>query len=196
MSKFLKRIYDWTLRISEHKHAAWGLAAVSFIESSVFPIPPDIILIPMCIAKRNRAFHYATICTVSSVLGGLLGYAIGYGFYEQFGKHIIEFYGLSAKFSELQAKYAVWGGWLIFAKGLTPFPYKIITILSGLLHLNLVTFIIASIFGRAIRFFLVAGLLWKFGAPIQEFIEKRLVLVTCIFLILLIGGFVGIKYIL
>jgi membrane protein YqaA with SNARE-associated domain len=194
--KLLRRLYDWTLRIAAHKHAAWGLAGVSFIESSVFPIPPDALLIPMCIANRRKSFHYATICTVSSVIGGLLGYAIGYYFYDQFGKHIIEIYGLTQKFGALQEKYTEWGGWIIFAKGLTPFPYKIVTILSGVMHLNLSTFIIASIFGRAVRFYLVAGLLWKFGAPIQQFIEKRLALVTGLFLVLLIGGFIGLRYLL
>lgn len=196
MKTVIRRLYDWALRLAAHKQAAWWLAAVSFIESSVFPLPPDAVLIPMCIANRKRAFLYATICTVASVLGGLLGYYIGYAFYEALGAKIIAFYGMEMKFAALQLKYDVWGGWIIFAKGLTPIPYKILTILSGVLHLSLGTFIIASIFSRAIRFFLVAGLLWKFGAPIQAFIEKRLMLVTIGFLLLLIGGFIALKYVL
>lgn len=194
MTKFIRRLYDWTLRLSAHRHAEGWLAAISFIESSVFPVPPDAILIPMCIANRDKAFRYAFICTVSSVAGGLLGYAIGHFFYDILGRHIIELYGMAEKFDALKIKYDAWGGWIIFGKGLTPFPYKIITILSGLLSLNLAVFITASVFSRAIRFYLVAALLWKFGAPIQEFIEKRLMLVTTVFLLLLIGGFVGIKY--
>jgi membrane protein YqaA with SNARE-associated domain len=196
MADLLRRLYDRVLNISSHRHAVWGLAAVSFIESSVFPIPPDIVLIPMCISNRRKSFHYAGICTVSSVLGGLLGYAIGYFLFEEIGQKIINLYGMADKFGALQGKYAEWGGWIIFAKGLTPFPYKIITILSGVLHLGLPVFIVASIFSRAIRFYLVAGLVWKYGAPIQTFIEKRLMLVTCFFLLLLIGGFAAIKYIL
>ncbi len=137
MTKLIRSLYDWTLRLAAHKHATWWLAIVSFVESSVFPIPPDVVLIPMCIAERDKAFRYATICTASSVVGGMLGYFIGHSLYETVGLRIIEFYGMAEKFNVLQAKYAVWGGWIIFAKGMTPIPYKIITILSGVLHLPL-----------------------------------------------------------
>lgn len=194
--KLLRQMYDWTLKISAHKHATWGLASVSFIESSFFPIPPDIVLIPMCIANRSKAFFYAAVCTASSVLGGFFGYAIGYFLFESIGKEIIEFYSAVDDFARLQTKYDQWGGWIIFAKGLTPLPYKILTILSGVMHLSLPVFLISSIGARSIRFFLVAGLIWKFGAPIQQFIEKYLVLCTVAFLLLLIGGFVALKYIL
>lgn len=195
-SRLLRSLYDRVLRLSAHRHAAWALAAVAFVESSVFPIPPDILLIPMCIADRKKAFRYAAICTASSVLGGLLGYAIGYFLFESVGRHILDLYGMQDKFAALQAKYAEWGGWIIFAKGLTPFPYKIVTILSGVLHLALPVFIVSSVFSRALRFYLVAALLWKYGAPVQEFIEKWLMLVTMLFLALLIAGFAAIKYIL
>jgi membrane protein YqaA with SNARE-associated domain len=195
MKKLIENIYARTLKIAAHKNATWGLAAVSFIESSFFPIPPDVILIPMCIANRSRAFFYAAVCTLASVIGGLVGYAIGYFLFETIGQVIVDFYGMNDKFGALQAKYDEWGGWIIFAKGLTPFPYKIITILSGVLHLSLIVFIVSSVFSRAIRFFLVAALLWKYGAPVQAFIEKRLMLVTVLFLLLLIGGFVSLKYI-
>jgi membrane protein YqaA with SNARE-associated domain len=195
MMKQIRALYDWTLRIAAHKQATWGLAAVSFIESSVFPIPPDVILIPMCIANRRKAFFYAAVCTVSSVIGGLVGYGIGYFLFEAVGEKILAFYGFADRFHELQMTYDQYGGWIIFAKGLTPFPYKIITILSGVMQMSLPVFIVASIFGRAIRFFLVAALLWKYGAPVQDFIEKRLGLVTFLFLLLLIGGFVALKYI-
>lgn len=152
------------------------------------------MLIPMCIANRRRAFWYAAVCTAASVLGGLLGYAIGYFLYESVGQAIVHFYGMDDRFAQLQEKYAEWGGWIIFAKGLTPFPYKIITILSGVLHLALPVFIVSSIFSRALRFFLVAALLWKYGEPVKSFIEKRLTFVTLIFLVILVLGFVSLRY--
>ncbi len=194
MMKHIRRLYDWTLRIAAHRHATWGLAGVSFVESSFFPIPPDVILIPMCVANRQKAFFYATICTLSSVIGGLFGYAIGYFLFETVGEAILRFYGMTEKFAELQKMGHEDFGWLIFAKGLTPFPYKIMTITAGLIQMSIPVFIVSSIFARAIRFFLVAGLLWKYGAPIQVFIEKRLGLMTFLFLALLIGGFVAIKF--
>lgn len=193
--KLIRKIYDDIVRLSGHPQAIWALAGIAFIESSVFPIPPDILLIPMCIAERRKSFLYAAVCTVASVLGGLLGYAIGYALYDTLGQRIIEFYGMSAGFADMKAKYAEYGGWIIFAKGLTPFPFKIITILSGVMQLSLAVFIPASIACRALRFFIVAGLLWKFGAPIQTFIEKYLGWVTFAFLVILISGFVALKYI-
>ncbi|MBI1214798.1 MAG: DedA family protein [Alphaproteobacteria bacterium] len=196
MQKQIRRMYDFLIRLAGHKHAVWALAGVSFAESSFFPLPPDIMLIPMCVTNRQKAFWYATVCTAFSVIGGLLGYAIGYYFYQSWGQQIIHFYGMTDKFHALQLKYDEYGGWILFLKGMTPIPYKILTILSGVMHLAIPVFIVASIAGRAVRFYLVAGLLWKFGAPIQEFIEKRLMWVTFLFLILLIGGFVALKYIL
>lgn len=196
MKKQIRKLYDWTLRIAAHKHAVWGLAAVSFAEASFFPIPPDVILIPMCIARRKKAFFYATLCTISTVAGGLLGYAIGYYLYETVGHRIIELYGVTDRFDELKIKYDEWGGWILFIKGMTPVPYKILTILSGVMHLALPVFIFASIAGRALRFFLVAWLVWKFGEPIKTFIEKYLTWVAFGALILLVGGFAAIKYVL
>lgn len=195
MSQYIRRLYDWTLRIAAHRHATLGLAGVAFAESSFFPIPPDVILIPMCVARRDRAFFYALICTVSSVIGGFFGYLIGYTLYETIGEPIIRFYGAGADFAALQARYAEWGGWIIFAKGMTPIPYKILTILSGVMKQNLLVFFVASVAARAMRFFLVAALIWKYGAAVQGFIEKRLMLVTMLFFVLLIGGFFAIKYI-
>lgn len=193
--KWIRSLYDWTIAQAQRKHAVWTLAGVSFAESSFFPIPPDVVLIPMCLANRKKAFFYATVCTISSVAGGVLGYAIGYYLYETIGARIIEFYGMLNQFDELQAKYDQWGGWIIFAKGLTPFPYKVITIISGVLHMNMGIFILSSILARSLRFYLVAGLLWKFGAPIQTFIEKHLMPLCVLFLIFLIGGFASLKYI-
>lgn len=195
MMKLIRKLYDWTIRLAETPYALWALAAVAFAESSFFPIPPDLLLIPMCIAERRRSFVYAAVCTVASVIGGLAGYAIGYYFYETWGLKIIHFYGMDASFETVKARYLEYGGWIILAKGMTPIPFKILTILSGVMHLALPVFIISSIGARSMRFFIVAGLLWKFGAPVRVFIEKYLGWVCLGFLILLIGGFVALKYI-
>lgn len=191
----LRRLYDWTMKLAAHKRATWALGSVSFIESSVFPIPPDVLLIPMVLAERHRAWFFALLCTVTSVLGGILGYGIGLFAFEQIGQPMLEFYGYAEKFSIFQDQYAVWGAWAVFIAGVTPFPYKIITILSGVAALDPVTFIIASTLARGLRFFLVSAVLWKFGEPIREFIEKRLGLLSILFCILLVGGFVLAKYI-
>ena len=190
----LKRLYDWTISLAESKHALWALAFVAFVESSVFPIPPDILMIPMIIATPKRAFLIAGIALVASVLGGMLGYFIGWGAFESIGKPVLEFYGKDAYFEEFSTKYNEWGAWAVLIAGITPFSYKVITILSGVTGLNFVVFMVASIVARGFRFFLVAGLLWKFGAPIRDFIEKRLGLMFTIFMILLLGGFAAIKY--
>ena len=190
----LKRLYDWTISLAESKHALWALAFVAFVESSVFPIPPDILMIPMIIATPKRAFLIAGIALVASVLGGMLGYFIGWGAFESIGKPVLEFYGKDAYFEEFSTKYNEWGAWAVLIAGITPFPYKVITILSGVTGLNFMVFMVASIIARGFRFFLVAGLLWKFGEPIRDFIEKRLGLMFTLFMILLLGGFVAIKY--
>ncbi len=191
----IRAIYDWTLSLARHRRATWGLAGVSFIESSVFPIPPDLILIPMVIARPDRAWVYAGVCTIASALGGLLGYAIGYFLYESAGLAILEFYGYTQKFEEFAAAYNEWGAWIVFGAGLTPFPYKVITIASGVTQMDVAIFVLASVIGRGLRFFAVAGLLRYFGAPIQAFIEKRLGLLTILFFVLLFGGFVLVRYV-
>ena len=190
----LQRLYDWTISLAESKHALWALAFVAFVESSVFPIPPDILMIPMIIATPKRAFLIAGIALVSSVLGGMLGYLIGWGAFESVGRPVLEFYGKDAYFEEFSTKYNEWGAWAVLIAGVTPFPYKVITILSGVTQLNFAVFMLASIIARGFRFFLVAGLLWKFGPPIRDFIEKRLGLMFTLFMILLVGGFVAVKY--
>jgi membrane protein YqaA with SNARE-associated domain len=194
--KLIRSLYDWTLRIAAHRHARWGLGGVAFIESSVFPLPPDLVLIPMCIAERKKAFVFAFICTAGSVLGGIFAYGIGYFLYDTIGVRIIDFYSLQAQFIRFRDLYNANGEWIVLAGGFTPIPYKLITIASGVTQMNLAAFILFSVIGRASRFFLVAGLLWKFGAPIKTFIEKYMGLLTILFFILLIGGFVAIKYIL
>ncbi|MEO5373359.1 MAG: DedA family protein [Alphaproteobacteria bacterium] len=189
----LRKAYDRTMKLAAHRHALWWLSVVSFVESSVFPIPPDVLLIPMTLADRRRAWWYAAVCTVSSVVGGFLGYAIGYWLFETVGRAIIDFYHLQTKFAAFQETFNHYGGWIVLAKGMTPIPYKLITITAGVTKLDLVVFTLASLGSRAIRFFLVAGLLWWFGDPIREFIERRLALVTTLFLVFLVGGFLILK---
>lgn len=190
----LRRLYDWTLSLASGRHAEKTLAGVSFVESSFFPIPPDILLIPMIIARPDRAWRLAFIATVSSVIGGFFGYAIGYFLFEAVGQPILQFYGIVDKYDELRHLFDEWGAWIIIVKGMTPIPYKFLTITSGALHFDLAVFALASVVSRGLRFFLVAALLWKFGAPIRDFIEKRLTLVLTLSLVILIGGFVVIKY--
>lgn len=190
----IRRLYDWTMGLAGHRHAIWALAAVSFVESSVFPIPPDVLMIPMILAMPWRAFHIAMVCTVASVLGGLLGYAIGHGFMETIGQPVLDFYGKAQSFDELAARFNAYGGWAVLVAGVTPFPYKVITIFSGATALSLPLFVGVSVLARSLRFFLVAWLLWKFGAPIRDFIERRLGLLFTLFVILLIGGFYAARH--
>ena len=186
----LRRTYDWTMGLAGHRHAEPALAVVSFIESSLFPVPPDVMLIPMVLARRERAWRIAFICSVASVIGGLAGYAIGYFAFETIGRPVLEFYGYAPKFAEFQDRYNEWGAWVVFFAGLTPFPYKVITILSGVTSLDVIIFVISSVAARGLRFYIVAGLLWYFGEPIRAFIERRLGLLFTIFSLLLVGGFV------
>jgi membrane protein YqaA with SNARE-associated domain len=191
----LRRLYDWTMSLARTRHAERALAGVSFIESSFFPIPPDVLLIPMVLADRSKWIRYAAVCTVASVLGALLGYAIGAFLFEVIGKPILALYNAEHSFEQLATWYNEWGAWGVLFAAVTPFPYKVITIFSGATGLNLVTFVIVSIIGRGARFFLVAWLLHRFGEPIREFIEKNLGLLFTLFMVLLIGGFVAIRYV-
>ena len=190
----IRRLYDWTLSLAQSPYALWALAVVAFVESSVFPIPPDILMIPMIIAAPRRAFLIAGVCLVASVLGGLLGYYIGYGLFESVGKPVLDFYGKTEYFDEFKARYNEWGAWAVLIAGVTPFPYKVITILSGATNLSLPVFILASVIARGLRFFIVAALLWKYGAPIRDFIERRLGLMFTLFIVILLGGFLLVKY--
>jgi membrane protein YqaA with SNARE-associated domain len=190
---WLRGLYDWTMTQAERPYALWTLALIAFVESSVFPIPPDVLLIPIVLAAPSRAWLIAGVCTVSSVAGGALGYAIGALLFEALGRPILELYGYLERFAEFQASYNDWGAWIVFGAGLTPFPYKVITIASGVTGLDLVTFMVASVFGRGLRFFAVAALLWWFGAPIKRFIETNLGWLTVIFFVLLFGGFLVLK---
>ncbi|MEM8581280.1 MAG: YqaA family protein [Pseudomonadota bacterium] len=190
----IRKLYDWVIGLAEHPNALWALAFIAFVESSVFPIPPDVLMIPMIIAAPHRAFLIAGIATVFSVLGGLFGYWIGAALFEEVGRPVLEFYGKDAYFGDFADRYNEWGAWAVLIAGVTPFPYKVITILSGATGLSLPVFMLASVVARGLRFFLVAGLLWKFGPPIRDFIERRLGLMFTLFMVLLIGGFVAIRY--
>ncbi|HBQ36717.1 MAG TPA: cytochrome B [Rhodobacteraceae bacterium] len=190
----IRRLYNWTLSLADSPNALWALAVVAFLESSVFPIPPDILMIPMILARPSRAFLIAGVALLASVLGGLLGYYIGAGLFDVVGQPILDFYGKADAAAQFNERFNEWGVWAVLIAGLTPFPFKVITIMSGWTGLSLWVFIFSSIFARALRFFIVAALLWKFGAQIRDFIERRLGLMFGLFLILLFGGFYLVKY--
>jgi membrane protein YqaA with SNARE-associated domain len=191
----LRSLYDWTMDKARHPKAIWWLAGVSFAESSFFPIPPDVMLVPMVLADRRHAWRIAGVCLIASVLGGLLGYYIGFALLESVGQWIISLYGMQEGLENFRDWYTEWGLWVILIMGATPIPYKIVTIASGMANFSLPVFIIASLVTRGIRFYLVAGLLYWFGEPIRAFIERRLTLVTTVFVVALVGGFAALKYV-
>ncbi len=193
--RMFARLYDWTMKQAAGRRAVPALAGISFAESSFFPIPPDVMLVPMCLADRARAFHFAMVCTVSSVAGGVFGYAIGYFLFESIGRAIVDLYGLKTGFDTYQQAFAKWGLWIILIKGLTPIPYKVVTIASGVAAFDPLVFVAASIVTRGARFYLEAALLWRYGAPIRAFIERRFNQLTWIFLVSLVGGFVVIRFV-
>ncbi len=191
----IRPLYDWTMRLAGHRHAMWAMGFISFIESSIFPVPPDALMMPMVLARRDKAWRIATVCTLASVVGGLFGYMIGYFLWDAIGQQVMDFYGYAAKMDEFAALYNEWGFWIVAGAGFTPFPYKVITIASGLTQLDLAVFMAASVISRGARFFLVAGLLWYFGPPIRVFIEKHLGLLASAFFALLLGGFAAVRYV-
>jgi membrane protein YqaA with SNARE-associated domain len=182
-------LYDWTLRLAGHRHAIRSMAGISFAESSFFPIPPDVMIVPMILARRDQAWLIAAVCTVSSVAGGALGYAIGYFLYDTLGQWLMNFYGMSDGIEQFRAWYDKWGAAIILVKGLTPIPFKLVTIASGFAAFNFPLFLATALVTRGARFFLIAALLKRFGEPIQDFIERRLTLVGLLFLAALAGGF-------
>ena len=191
----IRKLYDWVMELAAHPRASWALFAVAFAESSFFPIPPHAMLIPMILAERKKAWKFATICTVGSILGGIAGYLIGASLlYELIMKPLFDLYGYSDKFAAFAESYNAYGGWIVFGAGVTPFPYKVITIASGIVGMNFLVFMTASVFSRGLVFFAISGLLYLFGKPIRDFIERRLGLVTTVFLALLFGGFLAIKF--
>ena len=182
-------LYNWTLRVARHRHAIPGMAAVSFAESSFFPIPPDVMLVPMILARRHQAYLIATVCTIASVAGGLFGYAIGYFLFDSVGLWLINLYGMHDAAAEYRDWYGHYGAWVILVKGLTPIPFKLVTIASGLAAFSLPLFILMAAITRGARFFLIAFLIKRYGAPIQRVIEERMNLIGWIFLGLLAAGF-------
>ena len=190
----LRDLYDKVIKLSESKNALPTLAAVSFAESSFFPIPPDVILVPMCLAQPQKARLFALVCTIASVLGGVLGYFIGAFLYDTLGQWLISLYGYGDSVEAFREAYAKWGAWIILIKGMTPIPYKIVTIASGFAGYDFFMFVLLSLITRGARFFLVAELLRIYGDPIREFIEKRLTLVLTGFLAAIVGGFFIAKY--
>lgn len=188
-TQLIHKVYDEIIHLSANKYAAFWLFVIAFIESSFFPIPPDIMLIPMILAAPKKAWRFAFIATAGSVIGAYLGYAIGSLFFDLLAVPILNFYGIMDKFNEFKDMYHQYGAWIVFGAGITPFPYKIITIASGVVHLNLAVFTIASIIARGLRFYIIAALLYKFGEPMKTFIEKNLGWLSVLFLVLLIGGF-------
>lgn len=185
----LDRLYIRLLALSQHPKALWVLALVAFAESSVFPIPPDVLILPMVLAAPSRAWIIALVAMVASVAGGLLGYAIGALMFEQLGRPILEILGKGDAVEAFNQRFNSLGFWAVLGAGLTPFPYKVITIMSGWTGMHLGTFIATSVLARGLRFFLLAALLWKFGTPIRTFIERRLGLLSTLFMLFLIGGF-------
>jgi membrane protein YqaA with SNARE-associated domain len=186
----LRRIYDWCVAAADKPYALWILAAVSFAESSFFPVPPDIMLVPMSLAKPKRAWLYAALCTVASVTGGLLGYAIGALLYDSVGHWLINLYGYGDKVEAFREFYARWGSVAILLKGLTPIPYKLVTITSGFAGYDIWLFTLLSLITRGARFFVEAVVLNRFGDPIRAEIEKRLGLWVTVFAVVLVGGIV------
>jgi len=189
----LRNLYHSVLALAASPRAPWWLAVIAFAESSFFPIPPDALLVPMALARPERAWRFALICTIASVSGGALGYFIGYAVFDQLARPVIALYGYGAKFAAFQAMYAEWGLWLILIKGLTPIPYKIVTIASGAAHFNFWVFMAASAVTRGARFFIVATLLHFWGDRVRDFIERRLTLVTTTVAVGIVGGFVVLR---
>lgn len=185
----MRRLYDWTLGLAAHPYALFALWLVAFVESSVFPIPPDVVMIPMILAARDQAWKIATIATLGSVLGGLFGYGLGAFLFAQVGQPVLDFYGRAESLEQFRAGYQDWGAWIVFGAGVTPFPYKVTTIASGAMDLNLGVFTVSSVLARGARFFMLAGLLWFFGIPIRAFVEKYLNILAVLFFALLLGGF-------
>ena len=171
-----------------------AMALVSFAESSFLPLPPDFLLVPMTLAQPRRAWLIAAVCTVTSVAGGYVGYAIGFFLFDALGRPLLEFYHAMDKYEAFRSAFAEWGAWIIVIKGLTPIPFKLVTIASGAARFNLVSFTLASLVSRSLRFFLIAALLWRFGEPIRDFIERRMMLVTSLIAAALVGGFVALRY--
>ncbi|MDB5510747.1 MAG: DedA family [Enterovirga sp.] len=191
----LRKTYDWMLKIAERPAAPYVMGAVSFAESSFFPFPPDIMLVPMALARPDRAWTYAAICTITSVAGGLVGYAIGALLYDTLGQWLFSLYGLESGAEAFRAAYAQYGLWIILLKGFTPIPYKLVTITSGFAGYDLLTFTILSLITRGARFALLAALLARYGEPIKGVLDRHLGKVALVLILTIVGGFAAVKLI-
>jgi membrane protein YqaA with SNARE-associated domain len=190
----LRRLYDWTLSLAARPSAPYALAAVSFAESSFFPVPPDVMLVPMMLARPDRAWTYALICTLTSVVGGVLGYLIGLFLYDSIGSWLFQVYGLTEGAETFRHSYAEYGHWVILLKGLTPIPYKLVTITSGFAGYSLFWFVVLSVITRGARFFVIALLMTRFGPVIKSLIDRHFNLIAAVALVALVGGFVAFRY--
>jgi membrane protein YqaA with SNARE-associated domain len=190
----LRRLYDWCIVAADKPYATWLMGVISFVESSFFPIPPDAMLIPMSLARPDKAYFYATVCTLTSVAGGVLGYFIGAVLYDSIGHWLIQLYGYGDKVEAFRESYAHWGGWIILLKGVTPIPYKIVTIASGFAGYNFVMFVLLSLLARGMRFFAVAFLLNRYGVQARAMLEERLGLWVTIGAVVLIAGIIAALY--
>lgn len=190
----LRTFYARVMALAASPNAAWWLALIAFAESSFFPIPPDALLVPMALAKPRSAWRYAAVCTVASVAGGALGYLIGFAVFDQLARPILDLYGYGSAYAAFQAKFGEYGLWIVLVKGLTPIPYKIVTIAAGAAHFDFWMFMAASALTRGARFFLVATLLHFFGDAVRDFIERRLTLVTSAVAVGVVGGFLALKF--
>jgi len=190
----LRRLYDWVLHWAETPYGSWALFLLALCESSFFPIPPDVLLIALAVAVPRKSFKYALVCSAGSVIGGCFGYLIGWQFMASVGDRIIDFYGLSAKVEYIAALYNQYDAWAVGIAGFTPIPYKVFTIAAGLFKINFSVFVLASLVSRSARFFLVGGLIYVFGSKIQGFIEKYFNILAIAFAVLLVLGFVVVKY--
>ncbi len=193
--RLLRKTYDWVLHWSATKHALPALAILAFAESSFFPIPPDVLLIAMAVAVPLKAFRFAAVCSVASVLGGMFGYLLGWQFMDLIGTRIVEFYHFQEQFDKIGVWYEEYNAWAVAAAGFTPLPYKVFTIAAGAFQINFPVFVLASLVSRSARFFIVAALIYKFGAPVKAFIDKYFNLLSILFIVLLFLGFVLLKYI-
>ena len=192
----IHRLYDKCMEWISGPSGAWVLFLIAFIESSFFPLPPDIFLIAMCVAIPLKAFRYAAICSLGSVLGGGFGYGLGYWFMDSVGMPIVEWYGFSDKYELVQHYFKEYDVWIVGTAGFTPIPYKLFTITAGFVQSNFVTFMVVSLFARSARFFFVAALIWKFGPWIKKFIDRYFNIISIVFVVLLAGGFFLVKYLL
>lgn len=191
----LKPLYNRILKLSARKDAVWWMSAVSFAESSFFPLPPDVMLVPMCLAEPKKLWRYTNICALASLIGGLFGYAVGFYLFESVGRLIIDLYNAQESFQRFQDMFAEFGPWFLILKGITPIPYKLLTITAGFAHLDLTVFILCSIVARFSRFYMIAILLHFYGPQVRDIIEKRLMLVTTVLLVIIIGGLLSFKFV-